>query len=214
MLRWLANKVSVAPLHEFHLYCDKLKIESQYLCEIVQRSSASLKKIELSFDTLVYKGDYQDVVLETTWLPSIATCVNLQDLRLETIFTKETSSCLISLLPFLPSSICSLALGLWSDGDTCAADSTEETFPFLRAVDDNLASSRFPKLNYVEIRWGGRWLTDGLEDNIVKLHQRGVFKKALPKIYERGILWCGHCKKDVVYSITEQTLRGILRVPG
>lgn len=122
-----------------------------------------------------------------------------------------------SLLPCLPASLRRVILRFCARSP---AFLTVEYRRFWKAFDSTLTSSKFPHLTYVELSW----LEDYWErvrpkrkfwqyrpkqksfvDILYKLSKSGVFENFIPKIYGRGILWCGEVF-DVVYPVSKASL--------
>ena len=109
-------------------------------------------------------------------------------------------------LSCLPSSLRGIALSFWDYPRSLDIFTTglEEEHEFWGSVDGALTSPRFPELCRVEIRWHRGW-SEMNEDDIVRAHRLGLLK-FLPKLCNRGVLWCGYFYHDMVYPVTEPAI--------
>lgn len=111
-----------------------------------------------------------------------------------------------SLVSILPSTICRIELMflVFKDfNEIFYVDSDQHNYlEHWNAIDNVLASNRFPKLTYVELTVDTYNVTYILQDSIIELRTYGTLKRFLPKLYARGILWCGERHSGVAYPTT------------
>lgn len=127
-------------------------------------------------------------------------CHNLQNLEIGR-FSHEMLWFLEAVHPHLPISLSTVSLCFTENRDLVFHPASHR---FWKALDNALTVSRFPKLVSVEITWARyRPTKGGMEIDLTKLHERGIFEKVLPTLYHRGILVCGYEKRHLVYPVTE-----------
>lgn len=97
----------------------------------------------------------------------------------------------------IPKSLQVLRLAFGCKTDALFDDTNEDVW---KEIDKELSGSHFPDLKVIEIQWDLTLLStrvptaDDVRDSLVSIDSggEGVFKRMLPGIYQRGLLWCGY----------------------
>lgn len=125
----------------------------------------------------------------------------------------ETTSWLLgSLSSALPGSLCNFALHFW-DYDSERIFLDEKARRFWKTLDKILSNTRFPALMNTEIMWNLHHSCEDSESDLINKYQQGIFKKFFPDLYTRGVLWCGHRNRYVVYPAVEHAFSLALTNP-
>lgn len=75
---------------------------------------------------------------------------------------------------------------------------------FWKELDNTLTSTRFPNLAILVVKWDYEVpRIDDFRRLLNEMLETDRFKKALPKLYKSGILWCGLSGSDIVYHVAE-----------
>ena len=106
----------------------------------------------------------------------------------------------------LPESLRSLSLDLSLIGPVSLVDAFSDygILASLEAFDNILGGSKFSHLTCVELIWSTRWGSEFVDD-LCDLLRKGGFARTMPKLHNRGILWCGdriYFSKHRVYPIS------------
>lgn len=110
-----------------------------------------------------------------------------------------------SILASLPSSVCRIALNFRFGAPSFYVEELDSDWEarFWEVVDDAVARPTLPKVERVQLQWGhsvsGR---SKIKKSLSELYRSGAFERVLPKIYRRGILWCGDFNSAEVYPMT------------
>lgn len=108
-------------------------------------------------------------------------------------------------LSSLPTSLRTFSVALSDIGSSPHIFTSDTTSEFWRALDSNLGDSKFSHLTCVELMWDRAAASNQpFIDELYDFLRMGDFAKYMPKLYSRGILWCGEWL-SAVYPISGES---------